>query len=746
MPTETRWRVTLDNRASRNAVKLTRDVRELAKALRELKEAGAGIDLGGLGGAGGAGRRSGGGGGGRRGPDEEARRARAAAKRARDDARTADRVRRATERAQGQNARREARDAARAQRDGDRSRRGRERADERSLRLGFSDAGGRRAAFRARDRAAARSARAEERGASVRQRTLRREAAEQRETVSAGLGGAASTLGAIVAATTAAAAAVAGIVTGVGALIFRLSSAVLEMIALREASLTTLRALARDDQGNHLTGAAADAQARERFRFAQTFARQTSLDSAQVIDLQRQTSAAGFNGDRNNEVVRAAADVGAFNPADDGASSRFLLGLGQLHNASTVRTQDVRQTAEAAGLGENDILRQIARGAGVTQRTGEADAAYNGRIQAMQRAGRFTGRQGEEGVLAALRERNGGELGSFARQQGGTLTGTISNLRGAVLDFVTSIEDIENLPGIKALKKMLNSIVDVLTGTGPVATRLRTIFAGLVDEAAQFVGDLGGKDGVEGIITHAVDLFERWAPLVRDVVAAFGGGAWEAFSAGMRELGVELSAIGDDPEGTVVFARELGSALGTLLAFGVRVIAMVMSLVAMITLLGAVFVHPIDSLYALVEAFTAVGGQIVSGFLGGFRGAADAALGEVSTWATDLAGAARGALGIQSPSRVFRDEIGAQIPAGMTLGIESGAADVRRSMESMVSPAGLPGFGGEGAAEGGGQTVLNVHPGAIVVQGTGRGAADIADEVLDRLVGMFERPALAGGA
>lgn len=700
MPTETRWRVTLDNRASRNAVKLTRDLRELAKALREVKEAGAGLDLGGLGGAGGGGRRSGGGRGGSGGGGSGAGRA---------------------QRDHHRESARQWRSALRSHRE--------------QVRL-----------FRERERAAERAASSEERAQSARSRAARREEREQRETVASGLGGVTTTLGAIVAATTAAAAAIGGIVAGVGSLVFGLSSAVLEMIAFREASLTTLRALARDDTGNHLTGAAADTQARERFRFAQTFARETSLDSAQVIDLQRQTSAAGFNGDRNNEVVRAAADVGAFNPADADASSRFLLGLGQLHNASTVRTQDVRQTAEAAGLGENDILRQIAQGAGVTQRAGEADTAYNGRIQAMQRAGRFTGRQGEEGVLAALRARNGGDLGSFARQQGGTLTGTISNLRGAVLDFVTSIEDIENLPGIKTLKKTLNSIVDVLTGTGPVATRLRTIFAGLVDEAAQFVGSIGGKDGVEGIITHAVDLFERWAPLVRDVVAAFGGGAWEAFSAGMRELGVELSAIGDDPEGTVVFARELGSALGTLLAFGVRVIAMVMSLVSVVTLLGAAFVHPIDSLYALVSAFTAVGGQIVSGFLGGFRGAADAALGEVGTWATDLAGAARGALGIQSPSRVFRDEIGAQIPAGMTLGIESGAADVRRSMESMVSPAGLSFGDATPPGLGGGQTVLNVHPGAIVVQGAGRGAGDIADEVLDRLIGMFERPALAGGA
>ena len=48
----------------------------------------------------------------------------------------------------------------------------------------------------------------------------------------------------------------------VGGIVFSLTSATLEMVAFREASLTTLRAMARDSSGRRLTGAAADREAR----------------------------------------------------------------------------------------------------------------------------------------------------------------------------------------------------------------------------------------------------------------------------------------------------------------------------------------------------------------------------------------------------------------------------------------------------------------------------------------------------
>ncbi len=603
--------------------------------------------------------------------------------------------------------------------------------------------------FRVRDRLALQQSRAQE-------RFQRQAGARERETVSSIMGGVGVAFGvthAISAATIGALSTIVDMVSAVGQLTLGISSAVLEMVAFREASLTTLRAMARDNTGRRLTGAAADRQAREQFGFARTFARQTPLDVAQVIDLQRQTSAAGFTGARNREVVSAAADVGAFNPNDPSSASRFLLGLGQLRNASTVRLQDLRQTAMAAGLGENDILREIARNAGQTQRRGESDAAYNGRIQRMQQGGRFTGAQGVEGVLAALRARNGGALGSFARSQGGTLTGTLSNLRGAFLDFVTGIEDIENLPGIRALKDTLNGIVDVFTGTGPTAERLRRIFTSIVNDVAQFVADLGGgREGVAGLIERIVSKAEQLAPLVRDVVRAFGGAAWQSFSRQLGPLLEQLGAVGDDAEGTIAVAELLGSSLGTLLGFGVRVTAWLVDFYANLAIGVSFIVRVADAIMSVVDAlreiavgpWMSIGSQIVDGMREGWFGPSQSFVSDIGNWSNDIANASRANLGIHSPSKVFAD-IGSQIPAGMSLGIDSGAGAVERSLSGMVAPPSLPGFGALSglAGMGGINAVFNITVNGSASNETGEA---IGEAAWSAFVDRFEQAnAMAGG-
>ena len=664
--------------------------------------------------------------------------ARASAKADRDDAR-------AVEQAARRNAQAFARDRAMAQRQAKESQRSTDRqsrADATALRGGLGE--WKRAA------AQRRAVRAEE---AARVRSQEREG---RSLMLSSLGATLGIVTGIVGATTAAFSVITDMIGAVGSLVARISGAVLEMIAFREASLTTLRAMARDDSGRRLTGRAADRQARDQFRFAQTFARQTPLDVAQVIDLQRQTSAAGFTGTRNRDVVRAAADVGAFNPNDPAAASHFLLGLGQLRNASSVRTQDLRQTAQAAGLGENDILREIARQSGQTQRRGETDTAYNGRIQKMQREGRFTGAQGVEGVLAALQARNGGALGSFATAQGGTLTGTISNLRGAVLDFVTSIDDIENLPGIRALKETLNGIVDALTGSGPTAERLRNTFSRIVDQASQFVADLGGgRDGAAALMGRMLDAAERLWPFVRDVSMAFGGAAWEGLKSGLAPLLEQLGELGNDSSGTVAFAAELGRDLGVMLAYGVKITLAFGALVATLTVLGArlsdilatiiewpqSILNVVTSVGAMFEGF---GASIVNGFREGFFGLSDGAIGDVANWSNDIANAARANLGIHSPSKVFAD-IGSQIPAGMSLGIDSGARDVERSLSGMVAPPSLPGFGALSglAGMGGISAVFNITVEGGASNDTGR---ELGEAAWSAFVDRFEQAnAMAGG-
>lgn len=88
------------------------------------------------------------------------------------------------------------------------------------------------------------------------------------------------------------------------------------------------------------------------------------------------------------------------------------------------------------------------------------------------------------------------------------------------------------------------------------------------------------------------------------------------------------------------------------------------------------------------------GNNIIQGLINGIKGAIGNAVAAVKGAASNIVNAAKGALGIHSPSRVFRDEVGKMIPAGLGVGVEMNEKLAVRPVQSMVSallPSSLPG-------------------------------------------------------
>ena len=81
----------------------------------------------------------------------------------------------------------------------------------------------------------------------------------------------------------------------------------------------------------------------------------------------------------------------------------------------------------------------------------------------------------------------------------------------------------------------------------------------------------------------------------------------------------------------------------------------------------------------------ALGKAIIDGIIAGLKNAGEALFGAMKGLATEALGAAKGVLGIKSPSRVFRDEVGAMIPEGMAVGVEENAHMVTEAVEGMAS-------------------------------------------------------------
>lgn len=90
------------------------------------------------------------------------------------------------------------------------------------------------------------------------------------------------------------------------------------------------------------------------------------------------------------------------------------------------------------------------------------------------------------------------------------------------------------------------------------------------------------------------------------------------------------------------------------------------------------------------------GRDIVQGLINGISGMISSAVSAVQNLAGAALGAAKSFLGIQSPSRVFRDEVGRMIGEGLIAGVELTKPDVTASVNGLVPIPSLAGATGNG--------------------------------------------------
>ena len=78
-----------------------------------------------------------------------------------------------------------------------------------------------------------------------------------------------------------------------------------------------------------------------------------------------------------------------------------------------------------------------------------------------------------------------------------------------------------------------------------------------------------------------------------------------------------------------------------------------------------------------------LGSNIIDGIVNGLNAGIDWIKEKARSVAESALNAAKNALGIESPSKVFRDEVGKMIDRGLSIGIDENAADVIKSAESL---------------------------------------------------------------
>lgn len=91
----------------------------------------------------------------------------------------------------------------------------------------------------------------------------------------------------------------------------------------------------------------------------------------------------------------------------------------------------------------------------------------------------------------------------------------------------------------------------------------------------------------------------------------------------------------------------------------------------------------LSSLGSLMTGMFNVGANLIKGLWNGIKSVKDWIVGKIKGFTGSILNSIKGFFGIHSPSRVFRDEVGAMLGQGMALGIEDEVSTVSKAMDKL---------------------------------------------------------------
>lgn len=231
----------------------------------------------------------------------------------------------------------------------------------------------------------------------------------------------------------------------------------------------------------------------------------------------------------------------------------------------------------------------------------------------------------------------------------GNAADMMSQLTGQIMDaapdvFATGTETLSNFA-----TGFLQNAPEAITNTGQVMNdvldRILTDLPQMMESGVQLVQNLA-----EGLLQNGPAVLEAIANVLLQLVTTIAQHMPEILQKGIELIGQLASgiinAIPDAVAGMGQVLQRLGDA-----------------------------VREVD--------WAALGKAIIDGIIEGLKNAGAALFNALKGLATEALGAAKGALKIESPSKVFRDEVGAMIPEGMAVGITENASTVTDAVRSL---------------------------------------------------------------
>ncbi len=270
-----------------------------------------------------------------------------------------------------------------------------------------------------------------------------------------------------------------------------------------------------------------------------------------------------------------------------------------------------------------------------------------------------------------------------------------------ILDFIQGIGDkiSEAAPGLiqkgfELLQKLVEGIVTAIPILIAKVPQIITTFANVINDnfptilakGVQLLGQLalGILQAVPDLISHIPDIVQaivavftayNWAALGKNIITFFKNGITSMISA-------VTSAAKNVQNGIVNTIKNLPSTLSNL---GKNAVSKLANAIA--SGISNIVGKAKNIVSGIKNAFTSfswgsIGSNIIKGIANGIAGAVGGLVNAAINAAKSAFNAAKKALGIHSPSRLFRDKIGKMMALGMGIGFEKNIPvdDMRKSL------------------------------------------------------------------
>jgi len=287
---------------------------------------------------------------------------------------------------------------------------------------------------------------------------------------------------------------------------------------------------------------------------------------------------------------------------------------------------------------------------------------------------------------------------------------------------------------VEGAEKALKTVLDLLDQNTSTGKALKAIFENMMNPLFDSLSKGGPffKAFFKEIVIMALLTAIAVKQVGNALSEAFGDGkpisGLDMISAGILAAKVVIGGI------VVVIAAVIATFVALAAAIGGVVIVPIIALVAVVGSLIAAFSYAYSYLSGI--DWSGIGSSIIDGLVNGIRSGAGVVIAAITSLASQMTSSFKSALGIASPSRMFKTEA-LHVPEGAAEGIAEGAPMVEAAVADMVQVPSMAApqmeGGGKQRAGNAGQIVFAPH---IEVNGGGN-AEEVGDLVYRKMHELF---------